>query len=150
MRALGVLVFAAAACGGGGGGGVDGAVGSDAAHQLCVDKTNQLRATVGKPALARSSALEAYADDGAAYDFTRQPHDHFKYETSTQHNFLALAENECPHWDLSFGGGDEVMLVSKCIDAFWAEGPGGGHYDNMVGDYAKLGCGIFHSGTDYT
>jgi hypothetical protein len=25
----------------------------------------------------------------------------------------------------------------------WAEGPGGGHYENMIGDYASLGCGVF-------
>ena len=121
---------------------------SDDAYQLCVDKTNQLRATVSKAALARSSTLETFANDGAAYDFTRSPHDHFK--TQSGNNLTAFAENECPHWDLSFGGGDEIKLVSKCLDAFWSEGPGGGHYDNMTGNYTMLGCGIYHSGTDYT
>ena len=116
-------------------------------YQLCVDKTNQLRATVGKPALTRSSALETYANAGAMYDYSHQPHDHFKM---TNGGGISFAENECPHWDLSFGGGDVAQLVSKCIDAFWAEGPGGGHYDNMTGPYAKLGCGLYNVGTDYT
>jgi hypothetical protein len=116
-------------------------------YQLCVDKTNALRATVGKPPVARSTTLETYANAGAMYDYSHQPHDHFKM---TNGGGISFAENECPHWDLSFGGGDLAMLVSKCIDAFWSEGPGGGHYDNMTGPYAKLGCGLYHVGTDYT
>jgi hypothetical protein len=24
----------------------------------------------------------------------------------------------------------------------WAEGPGGGHYENMIGDYRQVSCGI--------
>jgi len=133
--------------GGGSGGGVDSSVANDA-YQLCVDKTNMLRATVGKPAVTRSAQLEAYANEGAMYDFSHQPHDHFKL--SPIGGGIAYAENECPHWDLSFGGGDVKALVSKCIDAFWSEGPGGGHYDNMTGPYGTLGCGIYHEGTDYT
>lgn len=147
MRSF-LLLIVIAGCGGDVGGGPDAALASNDAYQLCVDKTNQLRATVGKPALTRSATLEAFANEGAQYDFTRNPHDHFR--TQSGNALVAFAENECPHWDLSFGGGDEVMLVSKCIDAFWSEGPGGGHYDNMVGPYATLGCGIYHSGTDYT
>jgi hypothetical protein len=25
----------------------------------------------------------------------------------------------------------------------WAEGPGGGHYDNMVGDATHTACGVY-------
>src|SRR5437879_1526649 len=80
LRACACLVIAA--CGGeiGGGGTPDGATASADAYQLCVDKTNQLRATVGKPAVARSVALEAYANTSASYDFANPspPHAHFQ------------------------------------------------------------------------
>jgi len=38
------------------------------------------------------------------------------------------------------------QLVAACIAAFYSEGPGGGHYDNMMGNYGTLGCGIYQSG----
>ncbi len=43
-----------------------------------------------------------------------------------------------------------AALVVDCIAAFYSEGPGGGHYDNMMGPYAKLGCGIYQSGVKVT
>ena len=36
-------------------------------RQFCVDRTNQYRATVHLPALARSAELERYADAAAAH-----------------------------------------------------------------------------------
>jgi hypothetical protein len=150
LRACACVVIAA--CGGDigpGGSGPDGATAAADAYQLCIDKTNTLRASVGKPAVARSAALETYSNASAMYDFNNPspPHAHFQM---TNGGGISFAENECPHWDLSFGNGNEAMLVSACIDAFWSEGPGGGHYDNMTGPYASLGCGIYHVGTDYT
>src|SRR5262245_37282211 len=127
------------------GGGDDGTNPDDAPYRLCVDKTNDLRASVGVAPVMRSADLEAYANEGAEYDFTRNPHDHFRAFGGT-----AFAENECPHWDLGFGSGTVVGLVDACIDAFWSEGPGGGHYENMIGAYGALGCGIYHQGSDYT
>ena len=32
----------------------------------------------------------------------------------------------------------------------WAEGPGGGHHDNIAGDYAEVGCGFYVDGTSVT
>jgi hypothetical protein len=146
MRRAALVVVVLAACGDGGGDD-DGSSGTDDAHQFCVDETNRLRAMHGRPAVERDAALEAYADEGAEHDHHNNPHDHF---LQTQGGGIAFAENECPHWDLSFGGGDLVELVRNCIDAFYDEGPGGGHYDNMMGDYAALGCGIYIEGTDVT
>jgi hypothetical protein len=121
--------------------------GTDAAYARCVAMTNELRGTVGKPVVARSTALETFANTGAETDFAGAAHDHFR---ATNGGGISFAENECPHWDLSFGGGDEVKLVEACINAFWSEGPGGGHYDNMTGAYGTLGCGIYHEAMDYT
>ncbi len=163
MRTIALLSAALlAACNGtigGGGNGddlgddapaIDAAPGVDAsneAHVFCVDETNRLRALNGRPAVVRSLQLEAYANEGAEHDFHNNPHDHF---SSTNGGGIAFAENECPHWDLSFGGGDLVGLVGACIEAFYSEGPGGGHYENMMGAYGALGCGIYQEGSDVT
>jgi hypothetical protein len=140
MRAIWVVLLAACGAGGSSGG--------DPAHQECVDYTNMYRTGNGKAAVTRSTALEAYADEGAQHDYGTSPHDHF---ISTNGGGIAFAENECPHWDLNaFGNGDMSMLVDACIDAFVSEGPGGGHYDNLMGAYGTLGCGIYQNGTDVT
>ena len=145
-------------CGGDdGGSGIDAAnngsgsgSGSLNAKQFCVSETNRYRAMNQKPALAENTALETYADTGANVDYTsNSPHSHF---SSTQGGGIAFAENECPGhsgWHLP-PGGDMNMLVGQCVAAFYAEGPGSdysthGHYINMMGAYAKLGCGIFEA-----
>jgi hypothetical protein len=146
MRALVVATVVASACGTGGIGD-DEPGGSTAAHRLCVDETNRYRALHGRPDVAWSAALEAYADEGAEYDHGATPHAHF---TSTGGGGIAFAENECPRWNLSFGGGDVVDLVAACIAAFYDEGPGGGHYEILLGDYGSLGCGIYQSANEVT
>jgi len=134
---------------GSGSGSGSGMTGGDAAHAACIDTTNMYRAMNGKPAMTRSAALEAYADAGAEHDFSTSPHDHF---SSTGGGGIAFAENECPAqlgWTLS-PGGDMVGLVEQCMQAFYSEGPGGGHYENMMGNYSKIGCGIYQSGNGVT
>jgi hypothetical protein len=152
MRVISVMVMVAvvlpAACGNDPGAGGPDAASNAAAHQFCVQETNRYRSLNGRPALAPSMQLESYANTGAMVDFGGSPHQHF---SSTGGGGIAFAENECPHWNLSFGGGDEKMLIAACIQAFFSEGPGGGHYENLMGSqYKTLGCGIFKSGSDYT
>lgn len=146
MRAAGALyLFALVACGGDDGG----TSGGDAAHEVCVTETNRLRELNGKPALAHSAELEAYADEGAMVDFDSDAHTHF---ITTQGGGIAFAENECPqqgNWRLE-PGGDMSALVVECIAAFYSEGPGGGHYDNMMSNNTKLGCGIYQVDTRVT
>ena len=146
MRANVLPIVAAAMCGAalpacGSGDSVD-----DGPLQRCVDETNRYRAMEGRPPVARSAELDVYAGDGAEYDHTRNPHDHFRSDSG---GGIAWAENECPHWGLGFGGGTVEGLVDACVQAFYDEGPGGGHYENMMGDYATLGCGVYVDG-DYT
>ncbi len=122
------------------------------AHAFCVDETNRYREINGKPPVAYSAQLEAYANTGAMVDHTSSPHQHF---SSTSGGGIAFAENECPKWNLQqLGGGDMTELVRVCIAAFYSEGPGSGtahgHYNNMMGDYGTLGCGIFESTTTAT
>jgi hypothetical protein len=33
--------------------------------------------------------------------------------------------------------------LGDCLDAMWAEWPGGGHYDNMTGDSTHTACGLY-------
>jgi len=142
MRAIALIVLVAA-CGGDGG-----TSGNASAQQFCVSETNRYRAMNSKSALTEAANLEAFADTGAMTDYdAMSPHSHF---SSTQGGGIAFAENECPGfsgWHLA-PGGDMNALVGMCIAAFYAEGPGSdyathGHYINMMGNYATLGCGIF-------
>ncbi len=129
------------------GGDDTGSSGTAAAHAFCVVETNRYRTDNGRAAVTRSAELEAYADEGAEVDHGAEPHDHF---TATAGGGIAFAENECPHWNLASAGGDLSQLVAACIAAFFAEGPGGGHYDNMMGNYGALGCGLYVDGDDVT
>ena len=33
--------------------------------------------------------------------------------------------------------------LRQAISAFYAEGPSGGHYQNLEGPYTQVGCGVF-------
>jgi uncharacterized protein YkwD len=111
---------------------------------FCVAETNRYRARHGKPPLRRSVELEAYAATGARYDTAaRRPHKHFD---DTRGGNLAFAENECLSfhgWSLQFAGGSVRRAIIKCLRTFYDEGPGGGHHENMMGEYRTLGCGVY-------
>ncbi|HEU0035319.1 MAG TPA: CAP domain-containing protein [Kofleriaceae bacterium] len=148
MRIAAAGVCFVLACTTGGVGDDDGTPVDSSAHAFCVTETNRYRTMNGRAAVERSAQLEAYADTGAMIDFNGSPHDHF---IQTQGGGIAFAENECPHWDVQQqGGGDMNQLIAACIAAFYSEGPGGGHYENMLGNYGALGCGIYQSGTAVT
>ncbi len=139
------LVLCVAACSGDDGGGTPG---DTSAHAFCVHETNRYRTMKGKAAVVRSPQIEEFADTGAMIDFSGTPHDHFR---STSGGGIAFAENECPKWSLAQqGGGDINNLIAACIAAFMSEGPGGGHYENILGNYGSLGCGIYESNGSVT
>ena len=107
---------------------------------FCVSETNRYRKLAGKPTLAQSSVLEAYAATGAQADaISRVPHSHFD---GTSGGGVALAENELLAAGLAlFGTVQEAMR--QAIGAFYAEGPTGGHYQNLEGPYTQVGCGVY-------
>lgn len=110
---------------------------------FCVTETNRYRATLGLSPLTRSSALEAYAAVGAREDgLAHAPHQHFQ---STNGGGIAFAENE-------MNGSNQSLhrLIEQGLAGMWAEGPGGGHYENMRGRYSQLGCGVFVNGNEIT
>jgi hypothetical protein len=108
------------------------------ARQTCVDRVNQLRATKGLGPMARLSSAEDCADGQAKTDSqTGMAHSAFSACVNEVPNWTGVAQNECPNW------GSVAATLSGCIDAMWGEGPGGGHYENMVGDYDYLACGFY-------
>jgi uncharacterized protein YkwD len=122
-------------------GGDDGTGGSSSDLDFCVQETNRYRAMVGKPPVARSAALEDFAATGAEQDTqSMSAHGHF---IATSGGGIAFAENACPSWLGWNVQGTVHDTVAACLAAFWSEGPGGGHYENMIGDYGTLGCGIY-------
>ena len=117
------------------------------ALQVCVDQTNQYRASVGRPALALDAALARYADLAARNDGTF--HVGHQYFRRTRGGGIAHAENEIPWWPLNdFRTIDDLVLAG--LSEMWREGRRGGHYRNMIGPYARLGCGIFVNGNEVT
>ncbi len=115
--------------------------GGNNAAQICVDKINQYRASIGVSPLARWSDKEACADGEALSDS----------QTGTAHGAFGscteFAQNECPGWP----GPDETMIPG-CLQAMWNEGPGAdfskhGHYTNMANPaYTKVACGFATKG----
>jgi len=134
--------------GDGGGGGMIDANTNTSDLVYCVDETNRYRQMNGKAPLAHSQALEDYANQGAMID-TQQSSAHYHF-SSTSGGGIAFAENECP----SFLGwtvmGTVRNTITQCIAAFYSEGPGGGHYENMMGNYGSLGCGVYVQGQGIT
>ena len=117
------------------------------ALQVCVDQTNQYRASVGRPALVVDAALARYANAAAHND--GRSHVGHQYFRRTRGGGIAHAENVIPWWPLNeFRTIDD--LVREGLSEMWREGSRGGHYRNMIGPYGRLGCGIFVNGNEVT
>jgi uncharacterized protein YkwD len=113
---------------------------------FCVDEVNRLRATVGKPPLARSAALERYAATAIRADAeSRTAHGYF--ESSKYGGGLVRGENEALRWSLRVFGTVRSVL-DRSLAQMWQEGPGGHHYANMTGAYSEIGCGIHVAGDE--
>lgn len=107
---------------------------------FCVEQTNRYRESIDRPPLARSRALERYAAEAAPHD--GKAHKVHRYFKRTRGGGIALAENQIPWWPLPrYGSVREVIRTG--LEVMWSQGRGGGHYDNMAGDYSQLGCGVF-------
>lgn len=107
------------------------------ARALCLDRLNQYRARVGVAPLRAQSDRAACADGQARSDAaTRTAHGAFGQCRES-------AQNECPSWS---GSLDEV--VDRCLAMMFAEGPQGGHYENMTDPRARsVACGVFSGGS---
>jgi hypothetical protein len=108
------------------------------ARKRCVDRTNELRATKGKGPIPRLASAEPCADGQAKSDSeSGKAHGAFNACLDQVKGWKGVAQNECP------GYGSVEDTLTKCLDMMWAEGPGGGHYDNMMGDSTDTACGIY-------
>jgi len=113
----------------------------EAELQRCVDYINEFRAAHGRSALSRSGDLEQCAAEGAYQDsLSGAAHGHFGNTDGC--GGVSDAENEVPGWSLSWSG-SVMSVVEGGIDMMMDEGPGGGHYENILGDHNSVGCGIF-------
>jgi uncharacterized protein YkwD len=107
--------------------------------QRCVELVNQYRATVHRSPLARSANLEAFAAKAAAND--GRAHVGHQYFRRTNGGGVSRAENAIPWWPLS--SYTVRQALEQGLEMMWKEGPGGGHYRNMIGRHSEIGCGIF-------
>jgi hypothetical protein len=124
----------------------DGSARFEAELAFCADEVNRLRATVGKPSLQRSGALERYAAAAVRSDAAAgKAHSYF--ESSQYGNGLVRGENEALRWSLSVFHTVRAV-IERSLAQMWQEGPGGDHYRNMTGDYTEVGCGVHVNGDD--
>lgn len=109
--------------------------------KICLDTINACRKSLGLSPVVWSKSLEAFADEGARYDAgTNVAHSHFsKFSTRA---VPADAENLVPNWPLK-NYKTVTAIVQKGTALMWAEGPGGGHYENIKGNQTQVGCGIY-------
>jgi len=125
------------ASGGSGGSATDPADPYGDARTRCVNRTNELRATKGLGPIPILSKAEPCADGQAKADsISGMAHSAFD-ACLNEVKWKGAAQNECPNY------GNVEDTLTKCLDAMWAEGPGGGHYDNMVGNSTHTACGIY-------
>ena len=111
----------------------------------CVDEVNRYRATAGRPPLARSAELDAYAAQAAQNDgLSHQPHHWFN--TTHGGGGMSAAENEILWWQ-GFG---VRSVIEQGLQQMWNGRPNGEHYDIMVGSFTQVGCGIFVNGSEVT
>ena len=111
---------------------------------FCLDETNRYRAMAGSAALTRDAGLDAYAADAARSDgISGVPHAYFGAHPS------GGGENEVIDWHTEIYGSVRGVMQAA-IAAYWSEGPSGGHYRNLTGGYARLGCGVYVNGTRVT
>ena len=115
---------------------------------FCVSETNRYRAIAGTGPVTGSETIEAYADRAAASDHGRnRAHDYSRGLHGPK--AIAWAENSAIRWPLN--GGSARQAIATIIAAFWAEGPGGGHYETMRNSqYGAVGCGGYTKNGAFT
>ena len=110
----------------------------------CADMTNRYRASIGLGPLVRSAALEDFAAQAASIDaVAHSAHTHF---AATGGNGISSAETEILWWR----GFSVPAVIQRGLAEMWKVGPGGEHYDIMVGAFSEIGCGIAINGLEVT
>jgi uncharacterized protein YkwD len=112
--------------------------------QYCADITNRYRASVGLGPLVRSMSLEGFAAQAASIDgVAHVAHTHF---AATNGEGISSAETEILWWR----GFTVQAVIQHGLAQMWEVGPGGEHYNIMVGAFSEIGCGIAVNGSEVT
>ena len=108
---------------------------------FCVEVTNRYRASVRAAPLGQSPEAEAYAAASAREDHVRRRAHH----RSSGRNRApgSFAENEALRWTFQQAGGSGRTFIERALAMMWAEGGGGGHYENLRGPWHVLGCALY-------
>jgi hypothetical protein len=118
-----------------------------------VERVNAYRAKKGVAPLAYDSAISSFAIRGSeqlASDHT--PHAHFAASAKSSGVFPgAAAENQGDPGGVPSLDPDRARNGHRQIDTMlelmFAEGPGGGHYDNMMNArFRRIGVGLVYAG----
>jgi uncharacterized protein YkwD len=108
---------------------------------FCIDEVNRFRSTMGLRALARSGQIDTFSTEAARVDTeAREPHKYFRQTDGG--GGTSRAQNVVPWWQLS-NYGSVRKVTREGLAMMWAEGPGGGHYETMKGNFSEIGCGFF-------
>jgi uncharacterized protein YkwD len=109
--------------------------------EFCHDETNRYRQQQGRPALMLSESLSDRARLAAEHDHAvARAHDYFRTHP------LGGAENEVLWWS----GSNVRQTISTAIAEFYSEGASGGHFQNLMGPYGEVGCGVAAHGGGIT
>jgi uncharacterized protein YkwD len=123
----------------------DAGAASQQAHiQHCLDQLNAYRAQAGAPALTLDDDLNAFALAGSQELMQdHSAHAHFKADSSQLFalGFHSLGENQGdPNGWMPM---DEDAAIDSILSAMMAEGPGGGHHDNILSTgFSVTGVGL--------
>jgi hypothetical protein len=130
--------------GGAGGGNLSSASVSAADLTFCVSETNRYRTSVGVGELAQAADLEAFALAAARAD----------HASGVEHGYFRANATGLASENMvlrSPFAGNVRSLITAALAAFWAEGPGGVHYDSMRDPrWRRVGCGIHIDGDQAT
>lgn len=122
-------------------------------EQHCLDVLNMYRAQNGAGPLSLDAQLTEFALTGSQ-DLAAggAPHQHFIDASNSgeiwNDGFCnGAAENQAPGWPAS----DVNQTIDAILQSMMAEGPGGGHHDNIVNpSYTRVGVGlVLQSGNLY-
>ena len=108
--------------------------------EFCRDETNRYRAQQNRPPTVLSESLSERARVAAESDHASKiPHGYFQTHPVS-------AENEVLWWS----GSNVRQTISQAIAAFHSEGPSGGHWQNLMGPFNEVGCGVATGGGGIT
>jgi uncharacterized protein YkwD len=117
----------------------------DDVRQYTLYRINQIRAQFGRGALALDPALVAFAQDGSVeLAADHRAHQHFR-DRAGSCGCRVMAENQGD--PRGWMEGPPRTQVDQILDSMMREGPGGGHYENILdARWRRMGVGAVNPG----